>query len=78
MHKSGTLLALLLLASSCASSAPPRKTQRELTYDCNYEQPTGSNIMKLDCRSLQQEQEERDMTQQRLREVQMNPQPVQK
>lgn len=79
MRNNGGLIAILLLASACASSSTQsvaRKATPEKTYDCNYETKTGSNIPELVCRSEKQKQEERAISEQQMRMMQVPVQPI--
>ena len=81
MAKHATFLASLLLLAACATTDQQRQARKSTpdnSYDCNYEQTIGSNIQRVVCRSEEQEKEERAQSEQKMRELQMTPQPVQK
>ena len=66
------LAALLLIAPACASSGQQgKRVSAENTYDCNYEQPTGSNMLKPVCRSEARKQEEQNQAQDDMRRLQI-------
>jgi len=69
---------LLLFVSACgaASREQARRSSPDRTYVCDNEAPTGSNITEVVCRTQRQKDEEREETQQRVREMQMDVRPV--